>query len=154
MKNVFKSKFVVSFFSLIMVITMLMIPTVAFASASAEEQSIQPRWSFLYACENSLQPAENVSQAIMIYGCTETYSGHAGVEVQLQKWNGSRWLNVADGYWEAYGSTGYAVAYEEDIEVPAGVYRLSLLHKAYSSSGALLEEFAAHSRELTVVPSN
>ena len=154
MKNVFKSKFLVSFFSLVMAITMLMVPTVAFASASAEERSIQPRWSYLYAIDNSLQLAENISPGIMISGSTEVYTGHAGIEVQLQKWNGSDWLNVSDCYWEAYSSTGYAHVFEDDVDVPAGVYRLSLIYSAYSSSGFLLESFASYSRELTVRPSN
>ena len=154
MKSVFKSKFLVSFFSLVMAITMLLVPTISFASTSAEESVIQPRWSYLHMCENSLQLAEDISQGIQIYGCTVTYSGHAGVEIQLQKWNGYDWLNVSDYYWEAYGSTGYAVAAEENVEVSAGVYRLSLLHTAYSSSGLPLESFAAYSNEVRVVPSN
>ena len=154
MKSVFKSKFLVSFFSLVMVITMLMIPTFAFASASAEEQTIQPRWSYLRVGENSLHPATGITQGIMIYGGTDKYSGSAGVVVQLQKWSGSKWLNVSDGYWEAYGSGGFAFVSENNIEVPAGVYRLSLVHTAYSSTGVPLESFSTQSKELTVVPSN
>ncbi|MBQ8299124.1 MAG: hypothetical protein IJX99_04550 [Clostridia bacterium] len=154
MENVFKSKFLVSFFSLVMVITMLMVPTIAFASTSAEESIVQPRWSYLYACDNSLQLAENISPGIMIYGGTEVYEGHAGVEIQLQKWNGYDWLNVSDCYWEAYSSTGFAYAFEDDVDVSAGVYRLSLIHTAYSSRGVPLEEFETYSNELTVRASN
>lgn len=155
MKNVFKSKFLVSFLSLVMVITLLMFPTVVFANDTIEVQnSIQPRWSYLYVCSNGLQAASDISGAILIYGCTEVYSGHAGVEIQLQKWSGTRWLNYSDFYWEDYSSTGMAEAFEDNIEVPAGVYRLSLVHTAYSSSGVPLESFSAYSNELTVRPSN
>lgn len=155
MKNVFTSKFLVSFFSLVMVITLLMFQTVVFANDTIEVQnSIQPRWSYLYACDSSLQLAENISSGIMIYGSTEVYSGHAGVQAQLQKWNGVEWLNVSDCYWEEYSTDGYAYVFEDDVEVSAGVYRLSLIYTAYSSSGFPLESFEAYSRELTVRSSN
>lgn len=157
MKNVFKSKYLVSFFSLVMAITMLMVPTVAFANSNTEASVIQPRWSYLVACDNLLDYASNISSGLLVYGSTQPRFGNqSSVEIQLQKWNVSagKWENVTGKYWFDYSTDGYSELCENNVPVSAGVYRLSLLHTAYSSTGVELESFAAYSNELTIVPSN
>lgn len=141
---------------MVVAITMLMVPTVVLANDALEAQSsIQPRWSYLYACDNLLDYASNISSGILIYGCTEVYEGHAGVEIQLQKWDEvyEKWRNT-ESYWEVYDEQGYAEAFEDDINVSAGVYRLSLTHTAYTTSGFPMESFTSYSNELRILASN
>lgn len=152
MKNVLKSKVVVSFFSLVMVITMLMVPTVVLASNYTEASVIQPRWSYLLFCDNWLDYASDISRGILVYGSTDVYEGHSSVDIQLQKWNSStgRWANVSGKSWFDYSTSGYSEICVDNVSVSAGIYRLSMLHTAYDEDGMEVESFAANSNEITV----
>ena len=79
------------------------------------------------------------SNTLSCYGETEVrYGYNAGVVVELQYHNGSKWETI-----RTWSDTGADWAFvEEDCEVDTGYYyRLYLTHRAYTSSWSTVETF-------------
>lgn len=144
MKNVLKSKKVVSFFSFAMVITVLMIPTIALASTN----SIM--WSYLVGCDVGLFRGDLFS-TVDVVACTEVDSGYeASAEAQLQSYIGGSWVNVP-GYWHDRQGDSFAAVEKCNVIVPSGVYRVHSVHHAFNIGGTnSLERFGQYSSQLTV----
>lgn len=79
------------------------------------------------------------------YGSTRVASGYsAGVTVELQKYT-SGWGTIMT--WSASG--GSKASLNQPYAVPRGTYRLKVTHKAYNSSGSLVESFVKYSNTVT-----
>ena len=156
MKVTLKNKAMTIAICLIGLITLLMVPSLVLASEvrlSSSQSSVQPRWSYLWVCDNAIDYAENISRGISLAGSTKVRSNkYAGVEIQLEKYINSCecWMNVPTYYWEAYEEDDYAQVAEDDISLSTGTYRFSILHTAYDTDGLPLESFAASSDEITI----
>ena len=156
MKVTLKNKAMTIAVCLIGLITLLMIPSLVLASEielSSSQSSVQPRWSYLWICDNAIYYADNRSRGISFAASTKVYSNkYAGVEIQLEKYvsSASRWMNVPTYYWDAYEEDDYAQVAEDDIPLSTGTYRLAILHTAYDTDGLPLESFAAYSEEITI----
>ena len=154
MKSNLKSKVMMVVICLVSVITMLMIPNLVLAVDAAEgaQGGIQPRWSFLYVCDNSIDYASDISRGLLVVGSTETYPNYyAEVEVQLQRYTTSgNWVNVPTYYWSDYQEDTFAEVSEDNVSVSKGTYRCTLIHTAYAKNGMALESEAFHSNEITV----
>ena len=156
MKVTLKNKAMTIAICLIGLITLLMIPSLVLASEvemSSSQGNIQPRWSYLWMCDNGIDYASNISKGISLFGSTQVYSNkYAGVMIQLEKYIDSCdcWVNVPTYCWEAYEEDDYAYIFEDDISLSSGVYRFSILHTAYDTDGLELESFATSSEEITI----
>ena len=86
---------------------------------------------------NNLEEASTTT--LDCYGETVVQYGYnAGVKVELQRHNGSKWVTIKT--WSDYGADWAFV--EEEHSVSTGYYyRLYLTHQAYTSSGSLIETF-------------
>lgn len=149
-----KSNVVKKVVSLVLAIMMLMISTVIYASNPQIDVTsiIQPRWTYLYSCENSLEITEGTSKKLTIYATTDVYTGYAGVNAQLQKLSedGTSWDDVPNKFWEAYEERTVAGILIENVSVSSGKYRCSLEHIAYSTNGMPLESFYTYTNTVTV----
>ena len=135
--------------SFMLVIIMLIVPNIVFA---AENTSIQPRWSCIRECANSLDRVGS-SRALALYADVEVYSDYyAGIEAQLQKYNFSteEWENVDDKYWDYADEDTFCVLVATYIPVSSGTYRVSLSFIAYSTSWFILESFECYTDQVTV----
>ena len=156
MKVTLKNKAMTIAVCLIGLITLLMIPSLVLASElelSSSQNSVQPRWSYLWICDNAIDYAENISRGISFAASTKVRSNkYAGVEIQLEKYvsSASRWMDVPTYYWDAYEEDDYAYIMEDDVSLSTGTYRLAILHTAYDTDGLPLESFAACSDEITI----
>ncbi len=153
MKSIFKSKVMMVVICLVCVITVLMVPTLVLASdtVNSAQDGIQPRWSYLWICENNIDYANDISKGLWIYGSTQAYYDYyAEVEIQLQKYTSGVWVDVPTYYWRAYPEDSYAEIEEDNISVSSGVYRCSLVHTAYTQSGVPLESDGFKSLEITI----
>lgn len=150
----FNGKVMMVVISLVCAITMLMVPTLVLAANTTDnvQSGIQPRWSYLWICEQAIDYAENISPGIMVYGSTQTYDGcYSEVEIQLEKYTTSGiWVNVPTYYWSSYSESDYTEVFEDDISVSPGVYRCSLVHTAYDVDGIPLESTFSRTVEITV----
>lgn len=156
MKVTLKNKAMTIAILLIGLITLLMVPSLVLASefeTSSSQGSIQPRWSYLWMCDNGIDYASNISRGISLTGSTKVRSNkYSGVEIQLEKYVDSCacWMNVPTYAWEAYEEADYAYIFEDDVSLSTGTYRFSILHTAYDTDGLPLESFAAYSEEITI----
>ena len=154
MKSIFKSKVMMVVICLVSVITLLMIPNLVLAvdTADSARSNIQPRWSFLHACDSSIDYASDISPGLLIVASTETYDDcYAGVEVQLQRYTTSGiWMDVPTYSWSDYQEDTFAEVSEDNVSVSRGVYRCTLIHTAYATNGMALESEAFYSDEITV----
>ena len=144
LKNAFRK-----FVSFILVITMLIVPNVVFA---AENTTIQPRWSCIHECANSLDRVGS-SRALALYADVEVYDGYyAGIEAQLQKYNFSteKWENVEDEYWDYADEDTICILDETYISVSSGTYRVSLSFIAYTTSWFISESFNCYTDQVTI----
>lgn len=135
--------------SFILIITMLIVPNVVFAS---DNFTIQPRWSYIRSCAHSLDRVEN-ERALALCTDVNLYSGYyAGIIAQLQKYNFSteRWENVEDKYWDYAAEDTFCVIDETYIPVSSGTYRFLLSFVAYSTSWIELESFECYTDQVTV----
>ena len=141
--------------SFILVITMLVIPSASFAVTQSElseqDASIQPRWTYLFECDNSLTITEGETSKLTLYGSTQVYEGLAGVYFQLQKQESDgSWSDVTGKEWEATSSSDYIYLEKTHISVSAGTYRLYLIHSAMNEHGMIRESFPAYSDTITI----
>lgn len=156
MKVTLKNKAMTIAVCLIGLITLLMVPSLVLASEvelSSSQGSVQPRWSYLWICDNGIDYASNISKGISLTGSTQVRSNkYAGVVIQLERYvdSCSCWINVPTYCWEAYEEDDYACIFEDDISLASGTYRFSILHTAYDTDGLELESFAASSDEITI----
>ena len=135
--------------SFMLVIMMLIVPHVVFA---AKNTYVQPRWSCIYECANSLDRVAG-SRALALCADVEVYDGYyAGIVAQLQKYNSStgRWEDVSNRYWDYADEDGLCVLDETYIGVSAGTYRASLEFIAYSTSWFILETFTCYTDQVTI----
>lgn len=91
----------------------------------------------IVAMDNLLELGSN--NTLSCYGGTDVQNGYnAGVVVELQYHNGSKWETIRT--WSDTGADWAVV--EEDCEVDTGYYyRLYLTHRAYTSSWSTVETF-------------
>ena len=156
MKVTLKNKAMTIAVCLIGLITLLMVPSLVLASEvelSSSQGSIQPRWSYLWICDNGIEYADNIPKGVDIAGSTTVYPGkYAGVSIQLERYvdSCSCWINVPTYYWEDYQEDDYSYIYEADVSLASGTYRFSILHTAYDTDGLPLESFATSSDEITI----
>lgn len=153
MKSIFKSKVMMVVICLVCVITVLMIPTLVLASDTVDsaQNGIQPRWSYLWHCDNGIDYANNISKGLWIYGSTQAYYDYyAEVEIQLQKYVSGIWVDVPTYSWSSYPEDSYAEIEEDDVSVSSGTYRFSIIHTAYTTSGVPLESDGFNSLEITI----
>lgn len=129
----------------VLVITLLTIATVSFASL---------QWTCIYECENSLTDASTLfTKKLDFYADMTTYSGYySGLEAQLQKLSddGTQWNNVDDKFYESYAEGDFCYI-DEIVKVgKAGSYRFEILNTAYSTTGAALESEVTHTKTVTI----
>ena len=107
---------------------------------SAENSIISPQNIAITRCENkfTLQSSTKVS----CYGSTDVYDGYtAGVIVELQQ-NTGNWGTIKT--WSS--DRAYCATVDEYYTITKGYsYRLKLTHKAYNSSGKLVESITKYS---------
>lgn len=135
--------------SFILIVTMLIVPNVVFA---AENTSIQPRWTCIRECANSLDRVAG-SRALALYADVEVYDGYyAGILAQLQKYNFSteKWENVSNKFWDYAAEDTFCVLDATYIPVSSGTYRFNLSFVAYSTSWFELESFECYTDQVTV----
>ena len=153
MKSIFKSKVMMVVICLVCAITVLMVPTLVLASDTVDSarDGIQPRWTFLWMCDNSINYASDIDKGIRVYASTQTYTDYyAEVEVQLQKYTSGVWVNVPTYCWSEYSGTHYAEVFEDNIALSSGTYRCELVHNAYDPSGFPLESNFSNTLEITI----
>lgn len=145
--------------SLVLAITMLILPNASYAATQIEEVGVNTsnnsralQWSYLYECEHVFEKTEGESRKLTLYASTEVDEGRAGVYAQLQKRssNGTSWDDVDGKEWERYSATDYVSMEYLNISVGAGTYRFLLIHMALDENGDILESFSAYTSEVTI----
>lgn len=106
-------------------------------AAQPSGEVVAPYNIAIVAMSNNLELGSN--NTLNCYGETDVQYGYnAGVVVELQYHNGSKWETI-----RTWSDTGADWAFvEEDCEVDTGYYyRLYLTHRAYTSNWSTVETF-------------
>lgn len=132
-----------------LVITMLIVPTVVFATN--ESTPIQPRWSHIFTIEHFTEK-HATRNALVFYAAIETYSGYTGIEAQMQKYNFAteEWEDVEGKFWDIADEDEYCYIDETCIPVSSGVYRFEVTYVAYATNWIELEHFMCYTDQVTV----
>ena len=155
MRIALKYKKMISTFCLLGLITLLMVPNLVLAADTelGAQGDQQKRWSYLRACDNTLDYATNISRGLYIHGSTQSAIGYySGVSIQLQRYiaDYDMWVNVPTYYWESYEEDSYTEITEDNVSVASGIYRFDIIHTSHDTDGFEIESFFANSNQMTV----
>ena len=133
---------------LVCILMLTSISTPVLASEDWQTDFKLPKWTYiLYVGGGVLQTTDSsgrhkVGGSVIL----RDYNNVAELEATVQRYNGD-WYNTSHK-WSSSGSSGAAV--EEYIYLNRGTYRMRLVVKAYSPSGALLEETTLYTDETII----